>query len=335
MAGNSNAKLKLLRIIDILNEHSDENHFLTATDICQKLQAFGIKAERKSIYNDLSVLEEYGIDIIRSETPKKGYYIGERDFQIAEVRLLIDAIQSAKFITEKKTGELISKIEKSLSHSQISSLSKQVYVDHRNKNENELVYYIIDELSRAVSLEQKVRVHYQKRIIEAGEKPKNEDHIYTVSPYALIWSEDHYYLVCNNNKYDNLMHLRIDRITDVRVLEEAARPLCEVSSYNEHFDAADYASKTFNMFSGTAESVKLRCNNALWEIVRDRFGEGVKIVERTDETFTILTEAAISSGLTAWLMQYCNEMVVVEPDSLREQVLNRAREAVAAYEEKD
>lgn len=332
MSGNINSKVKLLRIYDILCEKSDEENPLSASDISMELSLFGINSERKSVYSDISVLQSYGYDIIKVSQPKKGFYVGERDFQIAEVRLLIDAVQSAKFITEHKTEELISKIEKRLSKYQREMLSRQVYVDHRNKNGNEKIYYTIDSLSQAITDKKKVRIHYIKRRIEPGERPKNEEHVYIVTPYALIWSNDHYYLVCNNNKYDNLMHLRIDKIISTKVLTDDGRPLSEVSKYKTVFDAADYASKVFNMFSGNPERISLICENSLWDIVRDRFGEDVMVIERTDDTFTIATTAALSEGLTSWILQYGNRMRVESPKSLKEDVLEKAKAAVAAYE---
>lgn len=335
MAGNEKSKLKTLKIIDILNRYSDENHPLSAAEISAKLSKEDIQSERKSIYSDLEVLRSYGYDIISTYTPKKGVYMGERDFELVEVRLLIDAVQSAKFITEKKTEVLVDKITRNLSKWQIEDLSGQVYVDNRNKNENETVYYTIDTLSAAIRAEKKVSVHYIKRRIEAGERPKNEEHIYTISPYALIWADDHYYLICNNSKYDNPMHLRIDKIKSVKLLSDDARPRTEIpdfASYKDHFDVADYASKTFNMFSGELEKVEICCNNALWDAIRDRFGEDVRVLSRTDDTFTISAIVAASDGLASWILQYGSDMQVISPKSLRDKILTKARETVSAYE---
>lgn len=335
MAGNEKSKLKTLKIIEILNKYSDENHPMSAADICAELSKEDIHAERKSIYSDIDVLRSYGYDIISTSTPKKGVYMGERDFELVEVRLLIDAVQSAKFITEKKTEVLVDKIEKNLSKWHIEDLSGQVYVDNRNKNENETVYYTIDTLSTAIRSEKKVSIHYIKRRIEAGERPKNEEHIYTVSPYALIWADDHYYLICNNAKYNNPMHLRIDKIKSVRILADGARPRTEIpdfAMYKDHFDVADYASKTFNMFSGELEKVEIRCANTLWDVVRDRFGEDVRVLSRTDDNFTISVTVAAGDGFASWILQYGADMVVVSPNELKDKVLTKARETVIAYE---
>lgn len=331
MAGNGGSKEKILAIIDILRELSDEEHPLTAGQIMDELERQGLHAERKAIYSDIDLLIDRGYDIIKNPAPHKGYYLGERDFQLAEARLLVDAVQSAQFITESKTEELVGKIENSLSKYQRDSLRlQQVYVDNRNKDVNETVYYVIDSLSRAIEGNKKVCVHYIKRRIEAGERPKNEEHIYNVTPFALIWVQDHYYLVCNNAKYDNLMHLRIDKIKKVTILEDRGRPLSEVSSYKNHFDAADYVSKVFNMFSGEQELVRLECKNEAWTIIRDRFGEDVHVIDRTDETFTIAA-SAVTNGLAAWIMQYGSLITVKEPVSLRDAVINLASDILKEY----
>lgn len=333
MAGNSGSKFKVLHIYDILREISDEEHPLTASQLAAELTKRGLSAERKAIYSNIDLLIDYGYDIIKNPPPYKGYYLGERDFQLAEARLLMDAVESAQFITEKKTSELIEKIEKSLSVYQRESLHlQQVYIDHRNKNTNETVYYEISALLSAIQAGKRVRLHYLKRSLEAGERPKNEDHIYSVSPYALIWVQDHYYLVCNNAKYDNLMHLRIDKISKVTQLDEASRPLCEVSKYKDSFDAADYLSTKFNMFSGEPVRVKIRCNNDVWQIVADRFGDDVLIVERTDDTFTISANATIN-GLDSWIMQWGDSMEVLEPPALRDIVIGKAAAMLKKYKE--
>lgn len=331
MAGMAGSKIRIVYIYDILREKSDEEHPLTAAQLVAELARFGLTAERKAIYSDVDLLIDYGADIIKCPPPTKGYYLGERDFQLAEARLLMDAVESAQFITETKTEELIGKIEKSLSVYQRESLKlQQVYIDHRNKNENETVYYVIDALLTAIQAGKKVRLHYLKRSMEAGERPKNEDHIYSVSPYALIWVQDHYYLVCNNAKYDNLMHLRIDKISKVTQLEENLRPLREVSKYEDTFDAADYLSTKFNMFSGDPVRVKIKCDNDVWQIVADRFGDDVLIVERTDDTFTISAYATIE-GLDSWIMQWGDKMKVEEPKALRDMVVKKAEAMLAAY----
>ena len=331
MAGNANSKLKLLRLMDILNEYSDEDHPLSAPELCAMLSDYGITAERKSIYNDISTLEEYGLDVIKSSDGKKGYFIGEREFQIPEIRLLLDAVRSAKFISPDKTKELSKKIQHGLSTYQRQELYDQVYYDDSQKEQNDKIYFVIDALSRAVHEKKKVSIHYRRRVIETSEKPKNEDRLYKLTPYALIWRDDHYYLIANNEKYDNLMHLRIDRITSANILSENGRPVSEVSDYVDKFDVVDYTNRVFNMFSGESARIEIKCSNDKWEVVRDRFGFDVLVIDRDDETFTISIVAAKSEGLILWLMQFGKDMVVLSPTDFRDEMKSRINGALEAY----
>lgn len=225
MAQQKNTKLKLLYLSDILSEKTDEAHPLSANELCDALCAAGIEAERKSVYKDIEVLKEYGLDIILgTENNKRGYFIGARKFELAELRLLLDAVQAANFISQKKTKILVEKIESFASKYQAATLHRQVYVDNRPKCKNEELYYTISALDDAINAELKVSFTYSRRVITDEFKQKSDEKAFKVSPYALIWSDDHYYLVCNNEKYDNLMNLRIDRIKSIAVTEESARP---------------------------------------------------------------------------------------------------------------
>lgn len=332
MAGKSNSKLKTLVLADILREQTDEDHPMSATELCQELSNYNIDAERKSIYTNLSVLEDYGMDIIKTTYPKKGFFLGEREFQLAEVRLMVDAVQSAGFISDQKTRALIAKMEKVLSRYQKEEISRQVYVEKvAAKTSNENIYYTIDELYRAIRIGRKVRLHYQRRKIAPGESVRYEERIFTLSPYGLIWFSDHYYLVCNNQKYDNFMHIRVERIRSVDILDEPARDCAEISSYKNGFDASDYLSKIFNGYTGETERVTLRCNNELIQSVTDRFGEDIPIISTDEETFTISVNAAVGEGFIDWLLQFGDTMVVTSPEELQIRVYDKAAAAANAY----
>ncbi|MBQ6838665.1 MAG: WYL domain-containing protein, partial [Clostridia bacterium] len=288
MAGVQKSKLKLLYIVDILRKKTDENHYLAATEICDELSQLDIPAERKSIYNDIDILRDYGFDIIHTGSKNRGgYFLGAREFELAELRLLSDAVQAANFISQKKTNQLVQKIESFASEKQAKILHSQVYVDNRPKCKNEEIYYTISLLDEAISAKVKVNFTYTRRRITEEFKTAKEEKSFTVSPYALIWSDDHYYLVCNNEKYDNLMHLRIDKIKHLEKTSLPARHFSEVSDYKNYFDSADYASKLFNMYSGEPKPVEFICNNDTLEPMLDRFGENVKIQKYDDEHFVL------------------------------------------------
>lgn len=332
MANKYNQKLKLLLLLKDLQENSDENHPLDSEELILYLNNHGIESERKSIYRDISILKEYGYDILKTKTPKSGYYIGVRDFELAEVRLLCDAVQAANFISKKKTRQLLAKIYSLASVYQADKIKKQVYVDSRLKTGNEQIYYTIDKLDTAIQNNRQVEIVYRKRKIANSNRAEYEEKKHTVSPYALIWSNDHYYLIANNRNYSNLMVARVDRIKSVEILNDTPRiNFADVSEYKNRFDAADYVNKHFNMFAGEAEPVELICNNSIIENILDRFGESVSIKRFTDEKFKISVDAAVSDGLVSWLLQFGKDIEVKSPDSLKKKVLERIEEINSVY----
>ncbi len=332
MAGVQKSKLKLLYLADILKKKTDEEHFLAATEIVEELGKLEIPAERKSIYKDIEILKEYGYDIIHSGSKNRGgYFLGARDFELAEIRLLSDAVQAANFISQKKTNQLVEKIESFASENQAKVLHSQVYVDNRPKCNNEEIYYTISLLDEAITEGVKVSFTYTRRKITEEFKTAKEDKTFTVSPYALIWSDDHYYLVCNNEKYDNLMHLRIDKIKKLQKTKAPARHFSEVSDYRNNFDSADYATKLFNMYSGEPKPVELICNNEILEVILDRFGDNVKIQKYDENHFLLKTNAVVSDGLTKWIVQFGGKIKVKSPNDLIYEVKKKAEEILELY----
>ena len=333
MAGVKNSKLKLLYLVDILEKKTDENNYISATRLCDELAELGIQAERKSIYKDIEVLIEYGYDIIHNGSRNSGgYFMGERKFQLAEIRLLIDAVQAANFISPKKTNEMLEKIESFISDKQAKTLRSQIYMDKRPKCKNDELFYAINNLYEAIIKGVKVSFTYTRRKITDEFKTVKEDKSFTVSPYALIWSDDHYYLVCNNEKYDNLMNLRIDRIKKVALTTKPARHFSEVSEYKNYFDSADYANKLFNMYSGEPKPIELICENALLETMLDRFGENVKIQKSDEEHFLIKTNAIVSEGLASWVLSFGGRVKIKSPNDLIYSVKMKAEEILKNYQ---
>ncbi|MCH5199057.1 MAG: WYL domain-containing protein [Oscillospiraceae bacterium] len=332
MAGQKNTKLKLLYMKDILERYSDEQHILNSFDIADKLEnLYGLECERKSIYKDIEVLIDYGLDIIKTRTPKNGFFLASGKFESAEIRLLSDAVQAADFITKNKTKQLVEKIESFTSIYRADTLKRQVYIDNRAKSTNETVFYVIDALDTAIKTNKKVSFNYSRRKLDDKYAAKKEIKSFILSPYALIWSDDHYYLVANNEKYDNLMNVRIDRISQVEILSEKARSFTEVSPYKTYFDTADYVSKSFNMFSGKTEVIELRCSNSLLEEIFDRFGEKVNTRYYDDKRFLLRTEANISEGLCSWIMQFGPGIEVVSPKILKDMITDRAIDIINMY----
>lgn len=327
-----NSKLKTLYILQFLQKFSDENHVLSTTELIVMLAQKGIKCERKSIYSDIEALNQVGFDIVAVRSPKRGYFMAGRDFEIPEVMLLIDAVSSAGFITPKKTKSLIEKLKSLVSENQAENMRSQFYVDSAAaKCDNEEIYITIDHLNSAITQNKMVKFIYRRRNIDKKKGRNYTEKTMNVSPYALIWKDDHYYLVCNNPKYDNLMNLRIDRMKKLTVLEDSARPFGEVSEYKNVFDTVDYSSKMFNMFSGSVCDVKLICNLSLQEEMLDRFGKNIPLRAVDMEHFETTVEAAVSDGLASWIMQYGGKVEVVEPVELREIISKKAASVLSVY----
>lgn len=331
MAKSTNQKLKLLHTIDILKKYSDEENPINAMDIAAKLSAVGINAERKSIYDDIAQLEFYGYDIVKATTPKKGWFIGSREFEIPEIYLLCDAVRSAKFISGKKTRELLSKLNGMVSIYQKRQIEKGIFFGSTQKSGNEEIYYNIDSISRAIEEKRQIRIKYISRRLDEGRQLNLVKKEMTVNPYSLCWQDDHYYLLGNYAKYDNLIHLRLDRIHSVEILSTPARHFSEVSEYKEFFDTADYTNKLFGMYGGELCEVEFCCNKKITEQVLDRFGADIFITNVTENDFRIRVKAALSDALVTWIINYGENLKVLKPENLKEMVKERALKVLENY----
>ncbi len=326
MEARVSQKLKLLYIIKILQKYSDEENPINATEICSYLEEFGISAERKAIYNDIDVLIDYGYDIIKTGVPRKGYFLGSRTFELPEIYLLCDAVRAADFITPKKTRDLVNKLDSMLSDRQAQKREKRIYMDTRHKFKNEEIYYNIDKINLAIEKKCKISFKYVQRRLDDNRKIVTGEKIFTVSPYALLWQNDRYYLVGNNEKYDNLMHLRLDKMRSVNVLDEVpARHFSEVSNYENFFDCADYAEKSFNMYGGDIQRIELRCSKGILDKIIDRFSDEIFIYKVTETSFCFSVNALVSDGLIGWILQFGADIEIVSPKTLRDDVKEKIR----------
>ncbi len=335
MARSSNQKLKAIYILDALKSYSDEEHPLNAADIVELLAKKGITAERKSVYDDISCLETYGCDIIKTTVPKTGWFIGEREFEIPEIYLLCDAVRSAKFISKRKTRELLSKLNSMLSIYQSKRREKGVFFSKNEKSGNEEIYYSIDIISRAIEEKRQIKIRYSHRVFSADRNIATASKEMVLNPYALCWQDDYYYLIGNHTKYDNLIHLRLDRIRSAEISEKPARHFSEVCEYKDFFDTADYVNKLFGMYSGEVCAVEFICSKKITEQVLDRFGEDIFIKGETDTHFKFTVTAVLSDALVTWIMNYGDRLVAVNPPRLREMIKNRASEVLEIYENEE
>ncbi len=321
------SKKKLFAVLEILKKYSDEDHPIKAFEIIDKLgMEYDLAAERKSIYRDVEVLQEFGFDIMKKG--REGFYLASRRFEVAEIRMLNDAILGASFITPARTKILSNKLTHELSIYQAKQIETQTYFDNRIKFSNEQILYIVDQIHSAITQRKKVRFkYYRKKIINCRVR-----RIYTrehcISPYALVWSDDKYYLVGNYDKYDNLSHYRIDRMENLSITDEPARNFEEVSKYDGVFDTGDYVTHTFRMYSGEETEIDLICSNSILEKIIDKFGDGAHYMNCGKDTFRVRTTGYMSEGLVDWLMMYSSQCYIKSPDELREKVIHRASEII-------
>ena len=325
-------KIKLLFLHDIFTRQTDKEHVYSANELCDLLSEYGINCERKSIYSDIEALREYGMDIVNVRSPKRGYYLNERKFDVAEVRLLIDAVQAAKFISSKKTKALIYKIGNLLSEFQEEELREQIYVESTFKSEEEDLYEIIKSLDDAIKKAKQVQITYAKRKLENRYLKKSEGKIFVINPYSLLWSNDHYYLVCNNDKYNNLMHLRLDRISQVKLLDSTSKHFSKVSKYADKFDTADYSNKIFNMFTGESGEIELCCDNRIIDDILEKFGDETPLKIFDENHFVFKADVELSSGLISWIMQYGADIKVLSPKNLSDALIEKTKEILSVYE---
>lgn len=296
MAKNSGQKLKMLYIVKILEEYTDENHPITTKELIDKLALYDVTAERKSIYDDIARLQEYGYDIIQKENRNGGgYYLASRDFELVELKLLVDAVQSSRFVTERKSRELIGKLEKLVNKHDAKQLHRQVYVAGRVKTDNESIYYQVDGIQKAIAENKQIKFVYMEWNAKKELVPRKEEK-YLVSPWILMWQEEKYYLVAYDHNSQSLRHYRVDKLKDVDVLEEKRIG----QEIYEKLNPADYVNKTFGMFGAKEEDVILTFPERLVGVIIDRFGKDVSI--RPGKTgFRARVKVMASPQFYAWI----------------------------------
>lgn len=328
MAKSAGQKLKLLYIIKLLSESTDENHPASTADIIAYLESNGIHSERKSIYDDIARLIDFGYDIIQVHSRLGGgYYMAGRDFELPELKLLVDAVQSSRFITTRKSRSLIKKLEQLAGKHDAGKLQRQVYVAGRIKTENESIYYSIDHIHSAIQENKKISFQYLDWNLKKQLVPRDKQER-IVSPWALIWREENYYLAAFDSQDKIMKHYRVDKMGQVKVLKDAREGMEQFSKT----DPAAYSNLTFGMFAGQEEIVTLQFPNRLIGVVLDRFGKDVDIRPMTDRIFRIRAKVAVSGQFFGWMAGIGREAVVINPVSVRNQYQKWLEDIVATMQ---
>ena len=317
MAKSSNQKLKLMYLMKIMLEKTDETHSITMPEIIDALKAYGVSAERKSLYSDIEALRQYGMDIIGLQEGGTYYYhVGSRQFELAELKLLVDAVQSAKFITAKKSKELIGKIESLASKYEASQLQRQVIVAGRVKTMNEIIYYNVDRIHTAIAENSRITFQYFQWNVDKEMELRHDGALYKVSPWALTWDDENYYLVAYDSTKGMIKHYRVDKMLHIKSTGEKREGRLVFHS----FDTGAYAKKMFGMFAGQEETVRIECKNELAGVMIDRFGKDVPIIRKDDEHFTVNVKVDVSKQFLAWVMALGDGAKIMEPASVVEQM---------------
>lgn len=331
MRKKSSGKIRILSLLELLCQRTDEEHPLSSQELIALLERQEITVERKTIYRDVSALRAHGIDILFTRQPKAGFFLASRRFEPPEVRLLMDAVQAAPFLTEKKTGELLRKLGGLMSDAQADEAAGKTHMNLRPKFKNEEIYYTIDAVNRAIVRKKKISFLYRHHVIRGNRIAQDEGRRFLISPYALIWDSDKYYLAGNYEKYDDVSAYRLDRMKQTELSSQDARPFCEVSDYRDRFDAADYAAKTFHLYHGELQTILLRCSDDALEPLLDKFGGGLRISERGDGFFNVRIKVFAGEGLVEWLLQYGDRISVLSPQELKDRVIERVRRIGKTY----
>ena len=327
MPKSANQKLKLLYIARLLMRKSDENHLISTSQIIEELSREGISAERKSIYDDIEALRFFGLDIIQVKGRNGGYYLGERDFELPELKLLVDSVQSSKFITQNKTYDLIRKIESLASVYDGQLLQRQVYIQNRVKSMNESVYYAVDAISDAITQNRQITYKYFEFNVKKERVYKHDGQLYKVSPFALIWDNENYYMLAWDSAAEKMKHYRVDKMYGVTMTAEKR----EGTDVFEETDMSAYTKSVFGMFGGKEEKVKLRFVNRLAGVVIDRFGKDTTIIKDGKEHFTINVDIVISDQFLAWVFAFGTQAEIISPENAREEMKKLADAVYKMY----
>lgn len=313
MPKGTNQKLKLYYLSRIMTEKTDDEHHITMPEIQRALEGYGVTADRKSLYDDLEALRVLGIDVIGEKNGRSySYHVGKKQFEIAELKLLVDAIQSSKFITEKKSNDLIKKLTSLASNYEASQLKRQVVVQGRIKTMNESIYYIVDDIHNAITNNKKIRFEYLRWNLDK-KMERRKDKLYEVSPWALTWDDENYYLIGFDAEEDKIKHYRVDKMRDIELTDEKR----EGKEHFKQFDMAAYARMNFGMFGGEEVRVNLHFQNEMVGVLLDRFGKDIPIYMTDKEGWSeTYVDVALSDQFLGWIFSLGTKVKIVGPEEV-------------------
>lgn len=306
----SEPKSRLLYVLKYLWQSTDAEHYATTADILTYLEASGIPCDRKTIPGDIQKLCDIGIDIEEERSRENRYSLSSHLFTLPELKLLIDAVESSKFITAKKSTELIEKLSRMSSVHQAAELKSNLYISERVKPFNEQIYYLVDNINSAINYGKQISFRYFHYDQNRREVPNNNGKRYDFSPYFLVWNEDHYYAVGYSEKHQKIGTFRVDRMKEVRILS------ADAVEKPTDFNLPEFTRQVFDMYDGTTETVTLLCKNDMMNYIIDRFGDAVETSPIDHEHFTAVAEVSVSQTFFAWVFQFNGNIRIIEPTSI-------------------
>ncbi len=328
MAKGANQKIKILYLMKILLQNTDDEHGLTLEEISAALREYGVEAERKTLYDDLEVLRVFGLDIEKRKDKTVRYYVVSRDFELPELKLLVDAVQSSKFITRKKSNELIKKIESFASRYDAQQLQRQVFVANRIKTMNESIYYTVDYIHEAINKNVKVSFQYFGWNERKEKVLRHNGDRFVISPWALTWDDENYYMIGFDTDAGMVKHYRVDKMLKIQLTDQPR----DGADLFENFDMALYSKKTFGMYGGAEETVTLRCRNNLAGVIIDRFGTDLTFFNVTDTHFDLHVKVHTSPLFYSWLMNFGADITVLSPERVIAGFVKQAKDSLSQYE---
>ena len=322
---SSNQKLKLLYLMKILLEQTDEEHPLSVPQLIAELKRYDVSAERKSIYDDLECLRLFGLDICSVKSKSYGYFVASRDFELPELKLLVDSVQASKFITKKKSLELISKIESLAGKYAATKLRRQVYVTNRVKTVNEQIYYNVDKIYEAISENRQITFRYFELDVDKNKVYRKDGGVYCESPLALSWDDENYYMIVYKRKYGNFAHYRVDKMDSIEMCDEK-RDLPE-----QDFDLSEYTKSVFSMFGGKAVNISVKFENSLAGVVFDRFGTDIPTMRVDENHFVCNLNVAVSPVFLGWLVGFGSKAEILSPDFVVDEMKELIKQIADKY----
>lgn len=316
-------KARMIILAQMFYEHTDQEHPMTGLEILDYLKKHGVPANEKTLRGDIELLQNLGLDIVKIVSRPNLFYWGERQFEMPELKLLVDAVSSSRFITKKKSNALGKKLTQLASENQRKELRRNIQATNRVKSENEAIYYSVNTVNEAINRRRKIRFQYTEFGPDLKEILRGDGEVYELSPYALLWNEDYYYVVGWSDKHRNVSVFRVDRLYHPEIIDEKAvkRP--------EGFNLDDYSAPIFDMFEGSERvSVKLEVKNELAKYIADRFGTKIKTKQISDDRFTVVVDVSLSPTFYAWVFQFGGGMRILSPKKAVNEIMEMANKFV-------